>query len=77
MNMLVISSNSLLNKDNKELNNSYLKCFLEEENSNTNLINEKNFLPIFNYTCNLMKEIEIEKKDKGLELMKKLIKFPE
>lgn len=77
MNMLVISSNSLFNKDNQEINKSYLKFYLSEESNQTPIINDKNFLPVFNYSCNLMKEIEIEKKDEGLNLMEKLIKFPE
>ncbi len=77
MNMLYISSNSLFNKEEKERNSIYLKYFLcgDGESDKTAIINDKNFLPIFNYSCNLMKEIELEKKDEGLDLMEKLITF--
>lgn len=75
--MLLISSNSLFNKDNKQTNKTYLNYLLQNENINSELLCNKNFLPIFNYSCNLMKEIEIEKKDEGLSLMEKLIYSPE
>jgi hypothetical protein len=44
--------------------------------SNPSLLKEK-FLMIFNYSCNLMKEIEINKKLNGIYIMEKLIESNE
>lgn len=45
---------------------------LEKNKEETTLIKEK-FITLFNYSCNLMKEIEIQKKLSGIKIMDKLI----
>ena len=48
----------------------------EDSFFNSALLKDK-FLMIFNYSCNLMKEIEIDKKLNGILIMEKLIESQE
>ena len=73
MNMSIITSINVETSELNNLNKKYFNYILSDE---SNII-EHNFLSIFNHSCNLMKDIETEKKSKGLEIMEKLIKFDE
>ncbi len=65
-------------KSHTQTLNKTLINYFSEKDEMRNLINKENyFLPIFNHSCNLMKDIEIEKKDQGLDLMENLIKLEE
>jgi len=77
MNISIISSNELESSITKEFNNSFMDYYLANENVKGSSFGRKEFLDIFNYSCNLMKEIESGKKDEGLNIMEKLIEFNE
>lgn len=76
--MSIIASKSLETSDNKNIDSVYLNYFINNEGGfQGSCLKEKNFFAIFNFCCNLMKEIEIDKKSKGVELMEKLIPYNE